>query len=291
MSQLDRLERQARERAARDATRREESLAAAGIDPTSDSADEKAEEEQRRQVREREREDRIAARDANLELVRKVVERFHRPKLTKNIARLLALLVIDRDADAYAARGLRYVEPKLQETEIRELKSGARKEKVSYADRGRCATYLLERLDRARSAEEVVGVLMQTLIAAHFADERVIAKSHRIGFSLPGSYGYHYDGAGPGLATRREIPSLVEKIAKPALPLRMRQQLADREEVRREAERQGEVIGRDAEGHEITRGEVVSPGEPLTEQAKCDLEETTGAVEWSVPAEKEADAA
>jgi ParB/RepB/Spo0J family partition protein len=278
MGQLDRMERHARE-----AKRREE--AQATVDDSSAGSDERAREEQRRQEREREREDRIAARDANLELGRKVAERFHRPKLTKDMARLLALLVLDRDADSYAARGLRYVEPKLQETEVRELKSGARREKVSYADRGRCATYLLERLDRARSADEVLGVLLQTVVAAHFADERVTAQSHRIGFSLPGSHGYYYDGVGPAFAQRREIPRLVEKIAKPALPLRMRQQLADREEERREAERQAEVVGRDGEGLEITRGEVVGTGEPLTEHAKRAFEETAGPVKWTAGTE------
>lgn len=91
------------------------------------------------------------------------------------MARLLPLLVFDRDADAYAARGLRYVEQRLQDVEVKELKSGTRREKVTYAERGRCAAHLVERLDRARSAEEVVGVVLQTLIAAHFADELLVA--------------------------------------------------------------------------------------------------------------------
>jgi len=288
LAQLDRMERQARERAEREAKHRNEALAAAGVDPGSDGADEKAQQELRRQEREREREEQVAARGANLDLGRKLAERFHRPKLTKDVARLLALLVFDRDADAYAARGLRYVEPKLQDVEVRELKSGERKEKVSYADRGRCAIHLVERLGRARSAEEIVGVVVQALIAAHFADERVTAKSHRIGFSLPGSHGYYYDGVGPALAVRREIPGLVEKIAKPALPRRMRDQLAARQAKRSQADRQEEVVGRDAEGLEITRGEVVANGELLTEEAKRDFEETAGAVEWSVPSDDEA---
>jgi hypothetical protein len=189
--------------------------------------------------------------------------------------------VFDRDADAYAARGLRYVEPKLQDVEVRELKSGARREKVGYADRQRCAAYLVERLDRARSAEEILGVVLQALIAAHFADERVTAKSHRIGFSLPGSHGYYYDGIGAALAARRQIPALVERIAKSTLPKRMRDRLAQRAAERGEAERQTEVVGRDADGVEISRGEVVAGGEPLTEKAKRAFEETAGPVDWS----------
>jgi hypothetical protein len=124
-------------------------------------------------------------------------------------------------------------------------------------------------------------VVLQTVIAAHLADERVTAKSHRIGFSLPGSHGHYYDGIGPALTVRREIPGLVEKIAKPALPRRMRERLAGREAERREAERQEDVVGRDADGVEATRGEVVAAGEPLTEKAKRAFEETAGPVEWS----------
>lgn len=283
LAQLVRLEREANERAEREARRRDEALAAAGVEADSDGSVEKAEAELRRQ----EREEDIAARGANLDLGARLARRFHRPKLTKDMARLLALLVLDRDADAYAARGLRYVEPKLQDIEVRELKSGRRKEKVNYADRDGCAAYLVERLRRARSAEEIVGVVLQTVIAAHFADERVTAKSHRIGFSLPGSHGYYYDGAGPALAARREIPTLVEKIARPALPQRMREQLGAREARRREAE----VVGRDGEGSAITRGEVVAQGERLTEEAKRAFEETAGAVEWTAPAEDERKAA
>jgi ParB/RepB/Spo0J family partition protein len=289
--QLERLEREAKERAEREARRRQEGFAAAGVDADSDGAVEKAEAELRRQEREREREEEIAARGANLDLGARLGRRFHRPKLTKDMARLLALLVLDRDADAYAARGLRYVEPKLQDTEVRELKSGQRKEKVTYADRDTCAAYLVERLGRARSAEEIVGLVLQTVIAAHFADERVTAKSHRIGFSLPGSHGYYYDGGGPALAARREIPALVEKIARPALPQRMREQLGARKARRREAEREEEVVGRDAEGAAVTRGEVVAHGEPLTEETKRAFEETAGAAEWSAPAEDERKAA
>jgi hypothetical protein len=227
------------------------------------------------------RKEQVAARGANLDLGTKLAERFHRPRLTKDIARLLALLAFDRDADAYAARGLRYVDPKLQDVEVGDLKSGVRREKVGYADRRRCAAYLVERLDRARSAEEILRVVLQTLIAAHFADERVTAKSHRIGFSLPGSHGYCYDGLGAALAARREIPALVEKIAKPALPRRMRDQLAERASERDQAARQTEVVGRDADGVEVTRDEVVALGEPLTAAAKQVFEETAGPVEWS----------
>jgi hypothetical protein len=197
--------------------------------------------------------------------------------------------VLDRDGDSYAARGLRYVDPKLQQVEVRELKSGARREKVSYADRTACGKYLIERLERARSAEELLGVLVQTLIAVRFADEQVTAKSHRIGFQLPGSHGYQYEyeGQPAHIKARREIPPLVEQLAKPALPQRMRDQLAAREDARHAEEQPEQVVGRDGEGGEITRGEVVAAGEPLTAEAKRAFEKTAGPVEWTDASEDE----
>jgi hypothetical protein len=108
----------------------------------------------------------------------------------------------------------------------------------------------------------------------------VTAKSHRIGFTLPGSHGYSYDGIGAALAARREIPALVEKIAKAALPKQMREQLAQRQAERGEAARQTEVVGLDADGVESfeTRS---SRGERLTEKVKQAFEETAGPVQWS----------
>jgi hypothetical protein len=47
------------------------------------------------------------------------------------------------------------------------------------------------------------------------------------------------------------------------------------------AERQGEVVGRDADGVEVTRDEVVARGEPLTDKAKRAFEDTAGPVDWS----------
>jgi hypothetical protein len=94
------------------------------------------------------------------------------------------------------------------------------------------------------------------------------------------------DGVGPGLASRRN-PGLVEKIAKPALPARTRDQLATRHAEHEEAERQEEVVARDADGLETTRGEVADQGEPLTAEAKRAFEETAGWVDWSAPSEGE----
>jgi hypothetical protein len=49
------------------------------------------------------------------------------------------------------------------------------------------------------------------------------------------------------------------------------------------AERQEESVGRESDGLEITRGEVVAMGEVLTGEAKRVFDETAGLVEWSAP--------
>jgi hypothetical protein len=54
LAQLERMEKPARERGEREAKRRDEALAAAGVDPESEEADDKAQQELRRQERARE---------------------------------------------------------------------------------------------------------------------------------------------------------------------------------------------------------------------------------------------
>jgi hypothetical protein len=50
---------------------------------------------------------------------------------------------------------------------------------------------------------------------------------------------------------------------------------------RSEAERQAEVVGRDAGGVEVTRDEDVARGEPRPDKAKRAFEEKAGPVDWS----------
>jgi hypothetical protein len=57
---------------------------------------------------------------------------------------------------SWAARGLRYVDPSLHEVEVRDLKAAEHHEKVTYAERR--GDYVIERLERARSPKEVLGV-------------------------------------------------------------------------------------------------------------------------------------
>ncbi len=98
-----------------------------------------------------------------------------------NRAKALAAIVLE-DNPQLAGAGLRLVLSQLQEVELKSLKSGESREKVSYAGAEQCAEYLAKRVESADSAEEVLEVLSGALIAAELADERELPRSRRIGW-------------------------------------------------------------------------------------------------------------
>ncbi len=99
-------------------------------------------------------------------------------------AKALAAILL-ADNDRLAASGLRLVLPQLQEVEVKALKSGASRERVSYADPEQCTEYLAKRVEDARSADEVLELVADALIAATLADERELARSRRVHWSEP----------------------------------------------------------------------------------------------------------
>ena len=175
-------------------------------------------EAQAKQAAEAERQERIDARGANLQLGRQLAEKFHEPKLTKDVARLLALCVLDRETSNLAARGLRYVREDWQADQSRTLKSGGHREKIAYPEPYEAEAALWEWFERARSAEQMIGPVLQALIAAHHADETAVARSKRAYYSLPGRY---------ASAPMTDVAELVEKLAKRLLAPRIAEQLAE----------------------------------------------------------------
>jgi len=123
-----------------------------------------------------------AARDANLELGRNLIKRRgSKSRRERSLARAKALAaVVLADNTELAAAGLRLAFPQLQDVEVKRLKSGEPREKVSYANREQCATYLAERIEKARSANEVLELLADALIAVVLADEEELPRSRRI---------------------------------------------------------------------------------------------------------------
>jgi len=196
--QLDQLEKQAKRRE-RETERTAASLPAGSVE---------AEAEQRRQEHQQRAKAKEAAIASNFELGRKLQLRYDAPKITTPVAKLLALLVLDRDADKLAGRGLRYVREDWQVLEPF-VSRGKTVEKARYPEGYEAAQQLYAQIERARTPEQVIGRLLQALIAAHAADEEALPMSKRVHHELPGHY-----GEGPSV----EIQTILDRLAKPVLP-------------------------------------------------------------------------
>jgi ParB/RepB/Spo0J family partition protein len=174
---LERAEKQTAERAKQGAEAGEE-----GAELTNPDAEAERVREVRRAERTKARKAAEKARTFNLDLGRNLVARrgaATRKEQSLARAKALAELVLS-DNTQLAARGLRLVLPQLQEVEVTELKSGEKREKVLYRDAENCDKYLRNRIGEAKSADEVLELLADALIAALLADEREVPQSHRI---------------------------------------------------------------------------------------------------------------
>ena len=198
--QLDQLEKQTKQRQREAAEHAQHSDGGGG--------DAEAEAERRRREREQRSEAKQAAIAANFELGRKLQLRYDAPKITTQLAKLLALLILDRDADKLAGRGLRYVREDWQVVETVESR-GKQVEKRRYPEAFEAAEQLYAQIERARNPEQVIGRLLQALLAAHAADEDALPQSKRTYWETPGRY-----GDGPS----SEIPAILERLAKPVVP-------------------------------------------------------------------------
>jgi ParB/RepB/Spo0J family partition protein len=104
----------------------------------------------------------------------------------RSLARFNAVAaVLVADNPKLAGRGLRLVLPALQNVEPKELKSGKKTTKITYADAEQCTAELLRRIDTAASVEEGLEVLAEALVAAELADENQLPQSKRIYWTPP----------------------------------------------------------------------------------------------------------
>jgi ParB family transcriptional regulator, chromosome partitioning protein len=124
----------------------------------------------------------VKARTFNADLGRNLVKR--RGKGTRRehgLARAKAVAaVLLADNQDLPARGLRLVLPQLQDIEVKTLKSGEERQKVDYSGIPECQTYIENRIAEAKSADEVLELLADTLIAAMVSDESELPQSRRI---------------------------------------------------------------------------------------------------------------
>jgi hypothetical protein len=179
---VERIEREAAEVASSRASSAGQGSEGGGLADSPEDA-----KEARRAAREKAKAQAEAARTFNLELGRKLVIRRGaktRREHSLTRARALAALVL-ADNDRLAARGLRLVLPQLQEVEVKSLKSGETREKVTYEDAAECEQYLRSRIAEAKSADEILELLADAVIAAFASDERELAQSRRVNWFPP----------------------------------------------------------------------------------------------------------
>jgi ParB/RepB/Spo0J family partition protein len=203
---IERIEKQA----AKDAKER---AARAGADPTEgDAGSTPAEQikEARRAEREKRKKDAEGARDDNLAVGRALMaRRGAKSRKEHSLARAKAVaLVFLEDNPRLATRGLRLAFEQLQEVSVKTLKSGEQREKVTYADPASCQEYLANRIAEARSANEVLELLADAMIAATLTDECELPQSRRVGYGL--------------LRGGAEVEALLAEDVKAVRPLRRR---------------------------------------------------------------------
>ncbi len=163
-----------------DAARREEAAGSAHKDDPEAKA---ALSEQRKAEREKRDKDKVAAERFNEELLAGLTNRNAPARRKHGLARrkALAKIVIANNPDL-AGAGLRFVRPALKDVEVKTLKSGEPRVKVSYASPAQATEWLLGRIEGARSEGEVDDLMAEAVICALAADDKAVARSGRFGW-------------------------------------------------------------------------------------------------------------
>ena len=169
------------ERIEREATGRRKAQEKAAKE-TGEDGTPKSPEEARREEREQAKREREAARDSNLALGAALLER-KTAKARKDYAlgraKAVGKLVLADNALLPAA-GLRLCMTQMQEVTTKTLKSGESRKKVSHCDHDRAREYVADQIDRAKTANEVLEVLADLLIAGLEVDQNELAASRQV---------------------------------------------------------------------------------------------------------------
>jgi ParB/RepB/Spo0J family partition protein len=171
---VERIEKQAKKREEEEAAWRSRSSELTGTP--------EEQKEARKLEREKAKQDASEARRFNEDLGRNLIQRRGKGSQRQHsLARAKAIAaVVLADNRELPARGLRLVLSQLQEVEIKELKSGEQRQKVSYADVDQCRQFLANRIEEARTPNEVLEMLTDALIAGIVADPTEVAQSKRV---------------------------------------------------------------------------------------------------------------
>lgn len=149
-------------------------------------ADPAAAEAARRAEREQSEQDRLAAIHANRDLGMRLAKQLGSRKFDRTIAELLARIVLAQNGDV-AARGIAYTHEDQHTLTTTRLKNGKTRTTFELLEPHESRSRAEEWVLRPRSAEEVLGRLLQLLVAGVFADDRAVAKSRRTHWHMPAS--------------------------------------------------------------------------------------------------------
>ena len=148
--------------------------------PTASGASEDSKEHNRRKREQRDA-DAAKARRHNGRLGQRIVSARIVPTRRERAldrARALALMILN-DNPNLPAQGLRLVLADLQDEEVKTLKSGKVRRKQVYAEPEECLEFVRGRISRAKTANEVLEIMAEVLIAYELADERELPQSRR----------------------------------------------------------------------------------------------------------------
>jgi ParB/RepB/Spo0J family partition protein len=169
---------------------------AAAVDPAD------AAREQKRQERTEQRAAQLSARERNISLRHALMD-LTAPEITLEAVQAVGELLLQYAADDLGQRGWRFVD---ERAETVTAKKNGEISSLAY-DRG-AGGLLHGALQKAETPERALGVLLQALVAARFADKQAARQSDRYG-----------DVRGMGeWAANKQLVSLVEAIAEPILP-------------------------------------------------------------------------
>ncbi len=93
-------------------------------------------------------------------------------------ARALALMIL-HDNPNLPAQGLRLVLAELQDEEVKTLKSGAVRRKHVYAEPEECLEFVRARITRAKTANEILEIMAEVLVAYDLADDKELPQTRR----------------------------------------------------------------------------------------------------------------
>lgn len=159
-----------------EAAEREEAAARGKDDPEAKAALS----EQRKAEHKKREKDKAAAERFNEDLLAGLTNRTAAARRKHGLARkkAIAKILIANNPDL-AGAGLRFVRPALKDIEVKTLKSGEPRKKVSYASPAQATSWLSGRIDDARSEGEVDDLLIEAVICALKADNKAVARSSR----------------------------------------------------------------------------------------------------------------